>query len=220
MISKRHLFLVVFFLFSINHLYAKNDSLKNKKSILTVKNQVGWFSLGVRTTMNVFSHDGFGVGAGGQFRLQLSNRISTDWFADYISVNHHGVARSEYLHVGWSVLFYPVKKWQYPNYKAQPFILAGHCFDYNKMTILSAPEISKHRWGAAVQMGIGSHFHLSERLDLTVMMQYMMHLTKELHPEKNEDNKYEIVLEKGSALEGHLLCTVSLNYKIVKLWKK
>lgn len=187
--------------------------------MLPVKNQAGWFSLGVRTTMNVFSDDGFGVGAGGQFRLQLSNRVNTDWFADYISVNHDNIARSEYVHIGWSVLFYPVKKLQYPNYKAQPFLLAGHCFDYNKKTILADPSISKHRWGAAVQMGAGSHFHISEKLDLTLMLQYMMHLTKELEVEENEGT-YEIVTHKHSALEGHLLCTVSLSYKIAKLWKR
>ena len=200
-------------------MYAKNDSLQLKKSMLVIKNQAGWFSLGTRTTLNVFSDDGFGIGAGGQFRLQLSNRVNTDWFADYISVNHDNIARSEYIHIGWSVLFYPVKKLQYPRYRVQPFLLAGHCFDYNKKKILSDPSISKHRWGAAVQMGLGSHFHLSERLDLTIMMQYMLHLTKELEVEKN-DAVYEIVTKKGRALEGHLLCTVSLNYKIAKLWKK
>lgn len=101
----------------------------------------------------------------------------------------------------------------------QPFLLAGHCFDYNKITILSDPSISKARWGAAVQMGVGSHFHLSERFDLTLMLQYMIHLTKELEVEENE-GVYEIVTHKHSALEGHLLCTLSLNYKIVRLWKK
>lgn len=219
MLSKRYFYLVVFFLVSINHLHAKNDSIQLKNSKTIIKNQAGWISLGVRTTANVFSHDGFGMGAGGQFRLQLSNRVNTDWFADYISVNHHGEARSEYVHIGWSVLFYPSKKLQYPAYKAQPFLLAGHCFDYNKLTVISAPEISAHRWGAAVQMGAGSHFHLSERFDLTLMLQYMMHLTKELHAEKSE-NTYQIITKKASALEGHLLCTVSLNYKIAKLWKK
>ena len=155
MVFQQHRCLVFLLLFTANYLHAKNDSTQLKNSIAIIKNQTGWFSVGVRTTMNVFSHDGFGVGAGGQFRLQLSNRVNTDWFADYISVNHHGVARSEYVHIGWSVLFYPVKKWQYPKYKAQLFILAGHCFDFNKMTVLSAPEVSRHRWGAAVQMGFG-----------------------------------------------------------------
>ncbi len=213
---QRYLFFCL--LFSLNHSHAKNSS-QGKDSIPVIKNQSGWFSLGVRTTLNVFSDDGFGIGAGGQFRVQLSNRVNTDWFADYISVNEDHIARSEFVHIGWSVLFYPVKKWQYPKYKVQPFLLAGHCFDYNKKTILSDPGISKHRWGAAVQIGAGTHFHLSERFDLTLMMQYMLHLTKELEVEK-KDAAYEIVTGKGPALEGHLLCTVSLNYKIAKLWKK
>ena len=214
-----HQYLFLFLLFMTNYVHAKDELGLNKFEPI-LKNQAGWFSVGIRSTMNVFSDDGFGIGAGGQFRVQLNNRVNTDWFADYIVVNNDNIARSEYLHIGWSVLFYPVKKWQYPRYKVQPFLLAGHCFDYNKKTILSDPGISKHRWGAAVQMGLGSHFHLSERFDLTVMVQYMIHLTKELEVERNEENKYEIEIEKGSALEGHLLCTLSLNYKIAKLWKR
>lgn len=211
------LFIFCFFIMQLS--FAKNDSVRIIHS-KEIKNQAGWFSLGVRTTLNTFSKDGFGIGAGGQFRLQLSNRVNTDWFADYISVNKNNIARSEYIHIGWSVLFYPIKKLQYPNYKVQPFILAGHCFDYNKVTIYKEPSVTKNRWGAAIQMGLGSHFHLSERFDMTLMMQYMMHLTKELTPEKMEDATYKIIAVKGSALEGHLLCTVSLNCKIAKLWKK
>ena len=218
MVYKQQRYLFILLLFMLNHAQAKND-LNPLKKAGPMQNQAGWFSIGVRTTLNVFSDDGFGMGAGGQFRVQLSNRVNTDWFADYISVNHDNLARSEYVHIGWSVLFYPVKKLQYPKYRVQPFLLAGHCFDYNKKTVLADPSVSKHRWGAAVQMGAGSHFHLSERLDLTLMVQYMLHLTKELEVEKNEA-AYEIVTKKASALEGHLLCTVSLNYKIVKLWKK
>ena len=219
MVFQQHRYLIFLLLFTMHNLYANNDTVQIKNSKIFINNQTGWFSLGIRTTMNVFSDDGFGMGTGGQFRVQLSNRVNTDWFADYISVNLDNIARSEYLHIGWSVLFYPVKKWQYPKYKVQPFLLAGHCFDYNKKTILSDQSISKHRWGAAIQMGAGSHFHLSERFDLTLMLQYMLHLTKELVVEKNETT-YDIVAKKGSALEGHLLCTVSLNYKIARLWKK
>lgn len=210
----RSFFLIALVVHSFNF-FAQSDSIATQKT----QTRKGWFSLGVRTTANVFSDDGFGVGAGGQFRVQLSNRVNTDWFADYIAVQKDNITRSEYAHIGWSVLFYPVKKLQYPTYKAQPFLLAGHCFDYNKKTIMAQPSISKSRWGAAVQMGAGSHFYLSERFDVTLMLQYMIHLTKELEVEGNEGN-YEISTKKPSALEGHLLCTVSLNYKIVRLWKK
>ena len=42
----------------------------------------GSFSLGVRSTVSTFSHEGFGLGTGGQFRIQLNERVNSDWFAD------------------------------------------------------------------------------------------------------------------------------------------
>jgi len=197
---------------SLSTVLAQKDSLKY------INNNAGWLSLGGRSTISSFSEDGFGIGAGGQFRIQLSDRVNTDFFADYITVSNDKNVRSEYYHVGWSVLFYPFKNFQYPHRRIQPFILAGHCFDYNKKTILST-QFSKDRWGSAAQAGIGTHFNISKRFDITLMAQYMIHLTSGLEVEQH-GNTYDIHDHKHSALEGHLLTTVSINYKICKLWKR
>lgn len=178
----------------------------------------GWISVGARSTISAFNHDGFGLGTGGQFRIQFGNRVNSDWFADYITINSDNKVRSEYLHIGWSVLFYPFENQQYPK-AFQPYILAGHCFDYNKKTVLQQPSISKDRWGSAVQAGIGTHINLTKRFDVSLTCQYMIHLTKELEIEEY-GGYIEIVDHDHVSLEGHLLTTVSLNYKIGKLWKK
>lgn len=183
----------------------------------TVKNNAGWLSLGMRSTMSVFSDDGFGLGTGGQFRIQLSNSVNTDWFADYIVVNGSDNIRSEFYHIGWSVLFYPFDKLQYPSSKFQPFILAGHCFDYNNKSLIDQPAIQKDRWGSAVQAGIGTHLFLSDRFDVTFLSQYMIHLTKELELEQ-ENGEWNFAESKGSLMEGHLLTTISVNYKLCRLW--
>lgn len=177
-----------------------------------------WFSLGARSTISTFSNDGTGIGTGGQFRIQLNNRVNTDWFADYISINFKNKVRSYYYHIGWSVLYYPFSNLTYPKV-IQPYILAGHCFDYNKKTSISNPEISKDRWGSAVQAGMGTHVNLTEKFDVSLTVQYMIHLTKELEAIIENDN---IVIETHSHnnLEGHVLATLSLNYKIGKLWKR
>ncbi len=188
-----------------------------RKEALEPNDHSGFFSLGVRSTTSVFSDDGFGLGTGGQFRIQLSNKVNTDWFADFIVINDDNV-RSEYIHIGWSVLFYPFEKLQYPNHKIQPFILAGHCFDYNKKTILTNPSVTLDRWGSAVQAGIGTHFNLSDRFDITLMSQYMIHLTNELKVVES-GGIYSIEKHSDNVLHGHLLTTVSLNYKLFKLWK-
>jgi hypothetical protein len=192
--------------------------LRGQDTIPKYKSQAGWVSLGGRSTLSLFDNDGKGIGTGGQFRIQLSNRVNTDWFADYISINVNDKVRSEYIHIGWSVLYYVFNNRQHPKI-VQPYILAGHCFDYNKKTVLQQPGINKDRWGSAVQAGIGSHFNLTERFDVSLTCQYMIHLTNELEVEDNGAT-VDIVEHKNSSLEGHLLTTVSLNYKIAKLWKK
>jgi hypothetical protein len=187
-------------------------------STKTVTSRSGWFSLGGRSTLSAFSDDGNGLGTGGQFRIQLSNRVNTDWFADYISINIADKVRSEYYHIGWSVLFYPFEKLQFPKI-IQPYVLAGHCFDYNVKTIIAQPSISKDRWGSAVQAGLGTHFNLSERFDVSLTCQYMIHLTKEIDTQIDGEN-VTLAEGKNSSLEGHLLTTISFNYKLFRIWKK
>lgn len=179
------------------------------------KNNAGWFSLGARSTLSAFSDEGAGLGTGGQFRIQLANQVNTDWFADYIAINIKDKVRSDYYHIGWSVLFYPVKEVK----KVQPFALAGHCFDYNRVTLINSPTTTADRWGSAVQAGFGAHFNITDRFDVTLMSQYMIHLSTVLETEIG-DNYVTIVEEKSTTLHGHLLTTVSLNYKIGKLWNR
>ena len=177
----------------------------------------GTFSLGMRSTLSLFDGDGAGLGSGGQFRIQLSDKVNTDWYADFININVGNRVRSTYYHIGWSVLFYPFSHQQFPKL-IQPYVLAGHCFDYNQKTSLSDPNNSKSRWGSAVQAGIGTHFNLSSRFDISLTSQYMIHLTKELETDLT-GNEVVISEAENSTLEGHLLTTISINYKICHLWK-
>jgi hypothetical protein len=48
----------------------------------------GRLSLGVRSTVSAFNDhpdETIGTGVGGQFRVQLSDRIQTEWYADSLS---------------------------------------------------------------------------------------------------------------------------------------
>lgn len=172
-----------------------------------------WFALGMRSTASVFSHDGVGIGTGGQFRIQFNQRLNSDWFADYITININNKVKSEYAHIGWSVLFYPFQSMLYPKI-FQPYILAGHCFDYNKKTSIKGATQYRERWGSAVQAGIGSHFNITKRLDISLMAQYMIHLTSEItFTEGNSDN-IQFNQSSPNTLEGHLLITISVNYKV------
>lgn len=178
----------------------------------------GVFSLGSRSTISLFEHDGPGLGTGGQFRIQLNKSVNTDWFADYITINVKDKVRSEYLHIGWSVLYYPFPNQDFPK-RFRPYFMAGHCFDYNKKTLVDDASISLDRWGSAVQGGIGTHFQVNERFDVSLNCQYMIHLTKEI---ESDLQKGAVGLHQHSnkTLEGHLLSTISLNYKLFHLWNR
>lgn len=179
--------------------------------------QGGIFSFGVRTTVSTFNHGEFantGMGLGGQFRLQFADKVNSDWFFDYITGDVEDFASRTDYHIGWSVIFYPTKNL---TPKVRPYILAGHCFDYTRIVDNSNAANFMERWSSAVQGGAGVHFNLSERLDLSVVSQYMIHLGTDVHAEKN-NNIVEFQKEKGASLEGHLLFHVGINYKIADLW--
>jgi hypothetical protein len=181
------------------------------------QNQSGNFQLGVRSTVSLFNDSetsDFGKGIGGQFRLQLADRINTDWFFDYLSSDIGSLANRTDYHIGWSVLFYPYLK---EKQTIKPYILAGHCFDYSYMAENINKSNFSERWSSAIQAGIGSHLQLSPRMDLSLTTQYMIHLGNHIHP-MTTFNSVSFIEEKGASLEGHLLITVGVNYKIADLW--
>ena len=181
------------------------------------QNAAGNFSLGARSTFNFFNEGAaneLGLGTGGQFRMQLNDRINTEWYADFIQTNiQNQVSRTDY-HIGWSVFYYLLKN--QPQF-IQPFVEAGHCFDYTNVRRYSDSE-SLQRWSAAVQMGSGTHFNLSDRFDFTLKAQYMIHIGSDIHTHL-EDGILHLEEKKGTDLEGHLLVTASVNYKIARLGK-
>jgi hypothetical protein len=185
--------------------------------------QPGMLSVGGRTTVSLFNDGGtnnFGTGLGGQFRLQLADRINTDWFFDYLTSDIGDVGNRTDYHIGWSVLFYPYLKKENDVVKSsllKPFILAGHCFDYSRFVENKNTSNLKERWSSAVQAGIGTHINLNKRLDLTIMTQYMIHLGNHIHAH-TIGNTLHLSEEHGASLEGHLLTTISINFKIADLW--
>ena len=180
-------------------------------------------TLGLRSTVSLFSSDegSYGSGAGGQFRLQLAEKVNTEWFADMITTNIMNAGRRVDGHIGWSVLFYPLVK-----EKFRPYVLAGHCFDYTRIEAVSYPTVDNshqdaERWSSAIQAGAGIHYMLTPRFDFSFNAQYMMHLGKDAHAHVHEVNGLpELNIEEHAAasLEGHLLLTFSINYAIADLW--
>jgi len=188
--------------------FGQNLSLQNK--------ECGLFSLGGRSTLSLFNDaqsNSAGTGLGGQFRIQFADKINSDWFFDYLTSDIGNVANRTDYHIGWSVLVYPLPKMKI----IKPYLIAGHCFDYSYLVENNNPSNKIERWSSAVQGGLGSHFNLSQRLDLSLTGQYMIHLGNHIDPQM-VGSSVVFNSEKGASLEGHLLITVSLNYKLVDLW--
>lgn len=203
----------------------------------------GIFMLGMRTTSSLFTHGSNpGLGLGGQFRIRLTPRINTDWFADYITNDLEGLGKRTDYHIGWSVLFYLYEPESQRKIATQldtrvymkkqqrrviPYILAGHCFDYTLMAnnSITHPETAE-RWSSAIQGGAGVHFPIKKVGDLSFTSQYMMHLGTDIHGEVMTENgpvysKWMTFHEdEGGSLEGHLLLTLSLNVRIADLWSR
>ncbi|MCD6066061.1 MAG: hypothetical protein K0S33_887 [Bacteroidetes bacterium] len=208
--------LLIAFVFLVIDISGSRLSAQEAKAV----KESGQFSIGVRNTNSLFTDAGSpGTGFGGQFRIRMGKRINTDWFADYITTDLQGIGFRRDAHIGWSVLFYMTKN-PLQEKKLSPFILAGHCFDYTKVYALESGA-SDDRWSSAVQMGLGSHYNFSDRFDVTLMAQYMNHLGSDLHAHIHNENgvkHLEIEKHSGIGLEGHVLVTLSLNYRLGNLW--
>ncbi len=179
-------------------------------------NQGGIVSVGMRSTLSSFNdghNEPYSIGLGGQFRVQASDRVNTEWFFDYLPTSN-GIERRLDFHIGWSVMYYVLEN---PVPKVRPYVMAGHCFDLTHRSEIGNSTNSMERWSSAVQAGLGTHFRLSDRLDLSLSSQYMIHLGTHVHSEY-DGTQLHFEKESGGSAEGHLLTTVSLNYKIGDLW--
>lgn len=187
-------------------------------------NDAGKIQLGIRSTLSAFSDDegSAGTGFGGQFRIRFGNRLNTEWFADYITTDILGKARRYDAHIGWSVMFYPFQG-NTTKGKLTPYALAGHCFDYTQLSVNGPNGLTRTRWSSAVQAGFGTHYNLTNRFDVSLSSQYMMHLGKDLHAEvftTAQGTEEVLITDEELSLEGHLLFTLSVNYLIADLWEK
>lgn len=183
----------------------------------TSANPAGMFSLGTRNTLSVFNEDGSaGKGIGGQFRIRLGKKLNSEWYFDYISSREGSLVYRNDYHIGWSLLFYPGN-----NYTGerllQPYLIAGHCFDKTVVTEKRNKPSNANRLSMATQAGLGTHINITPRFDLSLSGQYMLHFGKEISVSENE-GAVVIAREDRTHAGGHLLFTLSFNYKLFHLW--
>jgi len=179
----------------------------------------GNFSLGTRNTISMFNDDAAtGIGIGGQSRFQFNDKLNSEWYADYIpsqtSTTHH-----DDYHIGWSLMFYPGRNLHFDHF-IQPYLIAGHCFDYSVVSEVGNRQNNADRFSSATQAGLGTHFNITKRFDCSLSAQYMLHFGKEIETEMiSTDGTMDIHRSEFVKPDGHFLVTLSFNYKFVNLWK-
>jgi hypothetical protein len=181
----------------------------------------GNFSLGTRNTISMFNDDdAIGTGIGGQARFQFLDRLNSEWYADYIPSQTKISHRNDY-HIGWSLMYYFGRNVHFDHF-VQPYLIAGHCFDYSVVSQVGKHTNSADRFSSATQAGIGTHFNISRRFDCSLSAQYMLHFGKEIEVDPNtvgKDGRIDIHRSEFVKPDGHLLFSISFNYKFVNFWR-
>jgi hypothetical protein len=179
----------------------------------------GTVSLGTRNVVSMFNDDdAIGKGIGGQYRVQFSNRVNSEWYFDYITSKKASFTYRNDYHIGWSLMLYPKNNYSFDRL-FQPYLIAGHCFDLSKVTEQNNKSNSANRLSMAAQAGLGTHINITQKLDCSLSAQYMLHFGKDIETVLKGD---EVIIEKKnfSQPDGHLLFSLSFNYKFFHLWNK
>lgn len=209
--------LAVIFLLAMQHVYA-GSSILSRDSVF--REQGGAFSIGFRTTVNVFTNAPkcFGMGAGSSVRLQLLRRLNTEWFADYVTSNLYNKANRTDAHIGWNVMYYILDPKDFKR-RFTPFVAAGHCFDYTGIRLNGTNQPMHDRWTSAVQISVGYHYNITQDFDISLSTLYDLHLGKEVDADMAHDGNLIITENSNAGWEGHIMIIFSAHYKIARLWK-
>jgi hypothetical protein len=185
--------------------------------------EAGRLMIGYRSTISAFSDAGFaGFGSGAQFRLQFGPKLNSEWYYDHISTNLGGLGRRTDEHIGWSVMYYAFGQHTEKG-KFTPYMEAGNCFDYTAVRTSYKNGTLASRGSAAVHLGLGTHYNLSEKVDITLKAQYMIHIGTNVDEKIVTDDishqRYLVITSGETGLNGHLLITCSVNILLADLWK-
>ena len=192
----------------------------------SVPDQTGYLSIGARNSVGVFTSNGkyfVGTGAGGQFAIRIAKNFNSHYFADWIVSNIDNKAQRFDFHSGFSMMPEVFSPRMGKTHLAL-FPLAGICIDYTKFSLTSGKNYKnaptfQERYSFAVQAGAGATVPVSRRLDFSLEIHYMLHIGTDVDINIDGDN-VEIIKKNATNLEGHLFFSISMDYKLFRLWRK
>ncbi|MGD0712074.1 MAG: hypothetical protein ABR968_12955 [Bacteroidales bacterium] len=195
----------------------------------TITDPTGYLSLGARNCFSSFFSQGrafIGTGAGGEFAVRIAKDFNCHWFTDWVVSNVDNLAQRDDLHGGFSMMPQVLSP-RIGNRHLAMFPLVGICLDYSKFLITTGKNISSgpnfvERYSWAVQCGLGATLPVSSRLDFSLEMQYMLHMGTcvGINLYGNEVQLLKMKPAGNVCLEGHYIISLSMDFKLFKLWVK
>lgn len=177
----------------------------------------GIFSLGVRVPFGFAgSPDGLNVsqGLGLNSRIQLGKHYNTEYYGEYLRGKYGDSAIRSNAHIGASFMLSTQNKLR----RVQPFFFAGPDADYEKIHETTDFSNAASRWNFAVHAGMGMHINVSWRSDITLSTAYMLHFGPKIETVSTGDQP--LFVANGNGVDGQFMLTVSMNFKMLDLWKK
>lgn len=178
--------------------------------------QAGIFALGIRVPFAVTSTpDGTSVlqGLGCESRLQLGRHYNTEWFVEYVRGQYGNASVRSDTHIGGEFMLYP----QFKMRRVQPFVAAGPMADFSSVHEQSDKSNNASRWSLAAAAGLGMHINITWRTDITIAAKYLVHFGEKISPVYSGD---EVFYLTDSGVDGQLMLTLSMNFKMFDLWKR
>lgn len=187
-------------------------------------NESGYFSVTRRSSASLWSLNQWkmsGLGLGTAFRIQISKRLNSEWYGDFIKTQYKGKVFRWDRHLTNSLMYY-FRKLDTYKHKFHPFVSASvFCLDITKVEEVKPGGKSLERFSFSQQFGLGTHYFVTERFDLSIYAQYYNHLGNDIKIKEYDDGTIELVAEKGRiSLEGHMFFVFSVGYRLADLWGK
>lgn len=202
------LLILFFFIFSTWVCHTQRLEIYGKRSGLS---SVGLMRVSFNSIINENGFPPIGTGAHG--RIQLSNHLVYEGFFDFISYSNDYSRRND-IRFGPNLLIYFRKK-IVPIF--QPYLTVGTTVGCDFYFDLSNRKNKRKSWFYGAQIGLGTHFNLTPRVDISLTCQYLISFSRNI--ETNTTNEVvEYVKAKGYSPRNQLTTVLSINYRIFDLW--
>jgi len=171
----------------------------------------------------VFDPNSIGFGYGAQVRIRPAKHWDIELYGDYFTTNISNLVNINYgkhydTRIGGNILYYWINH-PYRNHKYTPFVLLGISNEYNEILSKQINTYKFQGWAPWVDAGIGEHYNITPRIDLTLEGIYVIPLG--VHPASSLEiirtTEFLNVENQRAFSKGGVFAIISLNYTFGKV---